>query len=109
MQSIDRFLHLCQYHFSTDSYCDARPSNLIPPFHQVRHSMSLKDAMRFIQSLEQDKALKNEILSVAITATLGDIVRIARNGGYHFTAQELRDAFTRDWSVRCSFYRSTGL
>jgi predicted ribosomally synthesized peptide with nif11-like leader len=68
--------------------------------------MSVQTALRFIQSVGEDEALRGKVRALGREADLGSLVQIGMEAGFAFTAEELRAAFERDWAIRWVFYSS---
>lgn len=66
--------------------------------------MSVQAALRFIQQVGKDEALKDRIRALGREADLDDLARIGAEAGHDFTAEELQAAFKRDWDARWAFY-----
>lgn len=66
--------------------------------------MSVQNALHFIKKLGEDEGLKTKIRAIGADADLEFMVSIGAETGLDFTVEELRVAFTRDWSMRRYFY-----
>jgi predicted ribosomally synthesized peptide with nif11-like leader len=71
--------------------------------------MSVQAALRFIEKVGNDEALKDRIRALGSDADLEAIARIGAEAGHDFTADELQAAFKRDWATRWAFYGTRGL
>ena len=67
--------------------------------------MSLRSALDFIQKAEKVESLRDKIGSLGPDGSLQEVVMIAAEAGFDFTADELETAFKKDWSMRWAFYQ----
>ena len=65
--------------------------------------MALQDALRFIQEVGRDTGLQTRVRQARLR-DFEDVVRIAVDAGFELTADELREAFSKDWAMRRRFY-----
>jgi hypothetical protein len=61
---------------------------------------AVQAALDFIACVREDAALRERIREEAGEGGLGALVRLGAARGLHFTDEDLRAAFTRDWSMR---------
>ncbi|MFQ5742653.1 MAG: Nif11-like leader peptide family natural product precursor [Acidobacteriota bacterium] len=66
--------------------------------------MSVHDALRFIQQVGDDELLKEKLRALGPDVDLEEIVEAGAEAGFEFTAEELRTAFVKDWSMRRFYY-----
>ena len=66
--------------------------------------MALQDAVRFIGEVARDTELQSRIRGARPRGDLQVVVEIAAGMGFELTADELREAFARDWGMRRRFY-----
>ena len=66
--------------------------------------MSTSAAIRFIEALATDHALRERLRAQGLGIRLEDVATLAAEAGYEFTADELRHAFVRDWHMRRRFF-----
>ena len=60
----------------------------------------LRSAHGFIASARSDAELRDAISEVARDGDLEDLARLGRERGFDFTSDELRLAFSQDWTMR---------
>jgi predicted ribosomally synthesized peptide with nif11-like leader len=66
--------------------------------------MSVQDAMRFIERVDQDTELRDKIRSGLPDMELEDLVKMGAEAGMVFSVAELRTAFAKDWAARFAYY-----
>jgi predicted ribosomally synthesized peptide with nif11-like leader len=66
--------------------------------------VSVQSALRFIQQVRRDAALKSQVESLGPASELEPLLQIGRQAGFAFTDAELRQAFKHDWSMRWLHY-----
>jgi len=68
--------------------------------------MTTSAAIRFIEALATDHALRERLRARGRGIRLEDVAILAAEAGFHFTADELRQAFVQDWHMRRRFFSS---
>ena len=66
--------------------------------------MSLKEALRFVAALGSEPRLREALRRAGRGVEISEIVALASDAGFDFEADELQEAFTRDWRIRRRFY-----
>ena len=66
--------------------------------------MPVKDALRFIERLDEDVALQCRLRELSPSGDLDDVARLAAAAGFTFTPDELRAAFRSEWHMRRRFF-----
>jgi len=66
--------------------------------------MPVKDALRFIERLDEDVALQCSLRELSPRGDLEAVVCLAADAGFTFTPDELRAAFRSDWRMRRRFF-----
>jgi predicted ribosomally synthesized peptide with nif11-like leader len=60
--------------------------------------------MRFLRAAREDEALAAKVRASNPEDGLEPVVALAREAGFHLTADDLRAAFTHDWGLRRALY-----
>lgn len=66
--------------------------------------MSLKEALRFVEALGSEARLREALRRAGRGVEIPEIVALACDAGFDFDADQLQEAFTRDWRIRRTFY-----
>ena len=66
--------------------------------------MSTEAAIRFIEAVVADAALRERVRRRGYGVELEELAKLAAEAGYTFTATELRRAFAVDWHMRRRFF-----
>ena len=61
---------------------------------------AVQAALEFIARVRADAALRDRIRDEAADGDLSHVVRLGAECGLHFTVDDLRAAFTQDWTMR---------
>jgi predicted ribosomally synthesized peptide with nif11-like leader len=62
--------------------------------------VSVQSALKFIQHLRGDQALRDRLAALGPVAGLEPLTQLAREAGFEFTEADLRQAFKHDWAMR---------
>jgi len=66
--------------------------------------MSVQNALRFIADVRNDPHLAGELEALGQDATVARLVVMGKAKGLDFTAEEFREAFKHDWTLRRARY-----
>jgi len=67
--------------------------------------MSVQTALKFIQRVRSDEALKRTIAGNGQEKSLERVMQLAAAEGFIFTVEELRQAHKYDWGMRWARYQ----
>lgn len=62
--------------------------------------MSIDHAMRFLDVVRTDAAVRQLLLERDEEPTAEDLIEVAAGRGWHFDAKELQQAFRHTWAMR---------
>jgi len=62
--------------------------------------MSVRDAMQFIARVRREETIKTQLRGLGIDPDLDQVVAIGSAMGLHFSADELRNAYGYEWTMR---------
>jgi predicted ribosomally synthesized peptide with nif11-like leader len=68
--------------------------------HTREFSMSVQQALNFIQNVRAEPPAPDELQRQMIDGSLEGLVSLAKSRGFDCTAEELRRAHRMDWSMR---------
>ena len=57
-------------------------------------------ALRFLRAVREDSALATRVGALDPADGLDPVMRVAREAGFHFSAEDLRQAHAHDWALR---------
>lgn len=66
--------------------------------------MSVQNALRFIAEVRKDPDLVRKVQDLGPGATIDRLVVMGKGKGFDFTAEELREAYKHDWTLRRARY-----
>ena len=66
--------------------------------------MSIQAALKFIQLVQNNDQVHEQIETLGIDGKLQDIVELAQKKGFNFTCEELRKAHGCDWNMRARYF-----
>jgi predicted ribosomally synthesized peptide with nif11-like leader len=78
---------------------DGRRPIIIHPHHTASR-MSIAAAIAFSRAVRADPALAEQVRALGADAALEDVAALARAAGHDCTADDLREAHRRDWTLR---------
>jgi predicted ribosomally synthesized peptide with nif11-like leader len=62
--------------------------------------VSIQSALKFIQHIRGDQALRDSLAALGPDAGLEPLTQLAREAGFELTEADLRQAFKHDWAMR---------
>jgi hypothetical protein len=62
--------------------------------------MTIETAYRFMDRSRSDERVRERIALLGADPSLEDLVQLAQSLGMCFSAQDLREAFRQDWTLR---------
>jgi predicted ribosomally synthesized peptide with nif11-like leader len=67
---------------------------------QEASPVSVQSAFKFIQRLRGDQDLRDKFTALGPDGGLEPLLQLAREAGFEFSEDELRQAFKHDWAMR---------
>ena len=69
-----------------------------------RRGPGVATALRFLAAARTDPLVRQRLAALAPEAGLAPVVELAAEGGFQFSPEDLRVAFTHDWAFRRARY-----
>ena len=66
--------------------------------------MPLRDAIEFITRIRDDDQARKDLRGLGIDPDLDDCVALGLRMGLHFSIEELRTAYSYEWTMRSIYY-----
>src|SRR4051794_10742257 len=75
-------------------------SGLLPFAAVTAPGPGVQVALRFLRAVREDSALAARVGALDPADGLDPVVRVARDAGFHFSVEDLREAHAHDWALR---------
>ena len=76
----------------------------------ARANTGIQEALRFLAAARRDEELRLEVERLGDLVTLNDLVLVAGQAGFRFTAHDLQRAHAFDWRLReARYFRAQGV